>query len=209
MNFQSTLEIESERAMFSNLGPLFKTVFRQAEETDTRQAIKREEKKQNRKRKEDEEDHRISVDLWEDKSSVSVEALQSFLITFIKGETFQEDLKKSQDKTPRNEKPPKENASTFSEKQRATTTAQQRAVSAYQSMSDKITPQEGLNESPSLPTADADLIESKEARDIYTLIKDLDYLKEQGVTEIFIEPAESFVESLRYAVYLQKLRLKR
>ena len=198
--------------MFSSLGPLFKTVFRQAEETDTRQAIQREERKQNRKRREDEEDHRISVDLWEDKSSVSVEALQSFLITFIKGETFQEGQEQPKENQPVEKDVKLDSNKPQPQSKDAVTTAQQRAVSAYQSMSEKVSPSpstENIGSTLSQPTADADLIESKEARAIYTLIEDLDFLKERGITEIFIEPADSFVESLRHAVHLQKLRLKR
>lgn len=192
--------------MLSNLGPLFKTVFRQAEETDTRQAIQREDKKQNRKRKENEEDHRISVDLWEDKSSVSVEALQSFLITFIKGETFE-----TSGKEPVSEKeslPKDNNVSRPAQKHNAKNTAQHRAISAYQSMNEKVTPSTNTQK-PQTPVSDADLIESKEAREIYKLIEDLDILKEHGIIEIFIKPADNFVESLRNAVYLEKLKLKK
>jgi hypothetical protein len=194
--------------MFSNLGPLFKTVFRQAEETDTRQAIQREDKKQNRKRKENEEGHRISIDLWEDKSSVSVEALQSFLITFIKGETFEVSTNNKNDQE--NNSNPHNAASKERPqiKNEAQTTVQKRAISAYQSMNEKVTAPTNLPK-PQTPIADADLIESKEAREIYKLIEDLDFLKERGVIEIFIEPADNFVESLRQAVYIEKLKLKK
>ena len=194
--------------MFSNLGPLFKTVFRQAEETDTRQAIQREEKKQNRKRKENEEDHRISIDLWEDKSSVSVEALQSFLITFIKGKTFEVSAGKK-DNHPNDTSAPHEAPNETAQiKNGAQTTAQHRAISAYQSMNDKVTAPNN-SPKPQAPIADADLIKSKEARAIYALIEDLDFLKEHGIIEIFIEPADNFVESLRQAVYIEKLKLKK
>lgn len=192
--------------MFSNLGPLFKSTFRKAEQTDTRQAIQREDKKQNRKRKEKEEDHRISIDLWEDKSSVSVEALQSFLITFIKGETYipssrsDNESSTTEDKdTPAITKPP--------DRKKPQTTKQHRAISAYESMNDRIDP------SPILPKeqthiADADLIESKEARAIYKLIEDLDLLQEHGIMEIFIDPSDNFVDSLRGAVAHEMLKIK-
>ena len=191
--------------MFSSLGPLFKTVFRQAEETDTRQAIRREEKEQGQKQREQEEDNRISIDLWEDKSSVSVEALQSFLITFIKGGTYTN--------TPETSNKPNQSVSQETgskpviEKKQAQTTVAQRAASAYEAMNAKTAPQKPVNEGDSSKIPAADRIQSAEARQIYKLIDDLESLKERGVAEIFIEPADSFVESLAIAIASKKRRL--
>lgn len=192
--------------MFSNLGPLFKTVFRTTEETDTRQAIKHEEKDQSRKRKDDEQDHKASPDLWEDKSSVSVDALQAFLISFIKGETFQKTNKNNLSKNNiSGEKHPKKNL--IQKQNNLKETAASRAAHAYQTTSKKNHEQstyiKELNSDNEF-IADADLIESEEARQIYKLITDLNILKNNGINEISIDPANSFIESLKNAVERQK-----
>lgn len=191
--------------MFSSLGPLFKTVFRTAEETDTRQAIRREEKEQGRQRKDAEDDHRISIDLWEDKSSVSVDALQSFLIAFIKGETFAVSGKNSANNLSTNTTQATSDKPT--EKKQAKTTVAARAAYAYEAMNEKTAPiqHETLSDQT---LSDADLIQSKEARHIHKLIENLEFLKSKGVQEIFIEPADSFVESLEIAINAQKKHLK-
>ena len=50
-------------------------------------------------------------------------------------------------------------------------------------------------------------IESKEYRDIYTLIQDLEILAQKGIKELFIYKSETFVQSLKTAVDKEKERL--
>jgi len=187
--------------MFSNLGPLFKTAFRKTEETDTRQHIKREERDIARRKNDEEEDSRISIDLWEDKQSVSVEALQAFLTNFIQGKTFRKSNPASADTS-------KNSALKTAQSPPPTTpknTQTARAVSAYQSIAEKTAPpQSAITENKkSEMIAEADLIESDETRRIFALIEKLEKLKENGVTDLTIEPADSFTESLERAIAKQ------
>ncbi|HEU4838757.1 MAG TPA: hypothetical protein VFS88_05025 [Micavibrio sp.] len=71
--------------MFSQLGPLFKTTLRQAEQADTRLQIRREEKDNPGKKQDSEEQAEETGGLWEDSTEVSVGALRTFLIEFLKG----------------------------------------------------------------------------------------------------------------------------
>lgn len=180
--------------MFSNLGPLFKTVFRQAESTDTRQAIRREEKEQGRGKNNPEEDNRISVDLWEDNTSVSVISLQAFLIDFLKDKSFSDKTNIS-NQPAQSEVPSKPPQNTFVA----------RATNAYQSLSEKTQAPSGASQIEEISSAD--LVESEEVRKIYALIEDLDLLSNKGIKSLYIEKADSFVESLRQAVRIQKSKL--
>jgi len=182
--------------MFSNLGPLFKTVFREAEPTDTRQAIRREEKEQGRKKQDDEADNRISIDLWEDSASVSVTSLQAFLVDFINDKKTND--KKVISKTESNH--------VQNDKAKPQNTFVAKATNAYQTMADKTAP---AKEEPAQiqNISEADLIESEEMRKIYKLIEDLEELSAKGIESLYIEQAESFVDSLINAVRLQKSKL--
>ena len=188
--------------MFSQLGPLFKTTFRQAESNDTRQAIPHEERDQQRRRRQEEEKEE-KTDIWEDNTSVTVEALRAFLINFLKTIPGIEDnpilnQENTDDALPT--RPP--------ESRRPTNTKNAKAVRAYQSMAEKST----TARPPPKPTSDkieptADLLESKELRDIYTLIDDLDVLARKGIQVLHIEKADSFIESLKQAVHSVKSKI--
>lgn len=185
--------------MFSQLGPLFKTTFRQAESNDTRQAIPHDERDKGRKKNEDEHKKEKSPELWEDDTSVSVNALRIFLIDFLKtmpGATDQSAVSKP---------PPPAQALNATPSPTEGKNAQ--AIRAYQSMA---------NQSPDIPPPveasaqtgrvepTADLLQSKEIRDIHALISDLDSLSRDGVQTLHILKAESFIESLKNAVALIK-----
>ncbi|NCO03775.1 MAG: hypothetical protein GW903_06255 [Alphaproteobacteria bacterium] len=180
--------------MFSNLGPLFKTVFRQAESTDTRQAIRREEKEQGRGNKEAQEDTHISVNLWEDNTSVSVTSLQAFLIDFLKDKTFSDKADISNQMAPFQ-----------TQQQKPQNTFVARATNAYQTMAEQTQKPPRAPQIEEISTAD--LVESEEVRKIYTLIEDLELLSRKGIDSLYIEKAESFVESLRQAVRVAKSKL--
>ena len=70
--------------MFSNLGPLFKTQFRQAESNDTRQSIPHQERDNHRRNNAEDEQTASPEEAWTDDTTVSIFALRSFLIDFLK-----------------------------------------------------------------------------------------------------------------------------
>jgi hypothetical protein len=53
----------------------------------------------------------------------------------------------------------------------------------------------------------AELLKSDELRDIHGLINDLDTIKNNGIGELRIMPADSFLDSLKNAVQAIKLEL--
>ena len=188
--------------MFSQLGPLFRTTFRQAESNDTRQAIPHDERDKGRKKREEEEKEEKSVDIWDDNTTVTVEALRAFLINFLKTIPGGEDVATATD-TPHSlpARPP--------ENKRPTSTANARAVRAYQSMAEKTQDSHAPPPKKSATTNDrteptADLLESQELRDIHSLIDDLDMLAQKGVQQLRILRADSFLESLKNAVLIEK-----
>lgn len=186
--------------MFSQLGPLFKTTFRQAESNDTRQHIPHDERDKGRRKREEAEKENTATDPWVDDTSVTVEALHTFLINFLKTMPGADDGltdTEKEDQKPITNRPP--------EKKRPTNTHNAKAVRAYQSMADKVS-----DTKPPLPPQNtssgqeptADLLQSQELRDIHRLIDDLDKLAGNGVQALHIRPAASFVESLKDAVKL-------
>lgn len=187
--------------MFSQLGPLFKATFRHAESTDTRQTIHHEDKKDGRRKEDDGADDDSSA-LWEDSAGVSVDALRTFLINFLSGTAVQTGLAAAADLASQPPPPPP----------RPVNTATARAAGAYQSMADRVEPHHytppPLNEPPpETPRTDADLLHAAEVRTIHQLIADLDDLAGRGVTELTIEPADSFLDSLVNAVNAVKSTL--
>lgn len=194
--------------MFSNLGPLFKTTFRQAESNDTRLHIPHEERDDpNRNKKEPEKDKEGTV--WEDDTIVSIEALRSFLINFLKTLPGGEDL--AQYETKRQEeglvkkRPP--------QSVRPTNTRNAKAVRAYQSMAqhsngmiDSADREENEQEQQSA-APDATLLKSQELRDIHGLIDDLERLKRSGVEQVHIKKADTFLGALKNAVKLLKSKI--
>lgn len=196
--------------MFSQLGPLFKATFRHAEESDTRQYIHHEDKKDGRRKKDDERADDSST-LWEDSTGVSVDALRVFLINFLNGTAAQTGMAAQ---APGPNMPASATglpAATPPETPpRPVSTMTARAVGAYQSMADKLEPHHPPAYPP-VPTTgseagktDADLLQGGEVRLIHQLIADLEELGARGVAELKIEPADSFLESLKNAVNLAK-----
>lgn len=190
--------------MFSQLGPLFKTTFRQAESNDTRLAIPHEEREK-RRRKEEEDATKESIgDLWEDNTSVTVTALKAFLVNFLKTLPGYDDsarIGEDKEQDPVSIRPP--------EQSRPTNTRNAKAVRAYQSMAEKTkshtpAPPKDTNKTNE-PTAD--LLESQELRDIHQLIDDLEILENAGVEDLEIQKADSFIDSMKNAVRLKKSKI--
>ena len=184
--------------MFSQLGPLFKTTFRQAESNDTRQHIPHDERDKGRKKREEETHTEEKEEPWNDNTTVTVVALRAFLIDFMK--TLPEAKDMSFINTEDN---PSENIKKRPhERTRPTNTHNAKAVRAYQTMAGHATPSETRTdqniETKNDPTADK--LQSKEMRDIYNLIKNLEILESRGVTDLNIKKANSFLEGMKNAV---------
>ncbi len=184
--------------MLSQLGPLFKTTFRQAEENDTRQKIPHEER-DNPSRGNQKDKREEPSDFWEDNTSVSVEALRTFLINFTK--TSPEAIN-ANITSPLNEEEDIQLSTRPHEPKRPTNTQNAKAVRAYQATAEQS--QKTPERHDTLSKSDIEKIESKELRDIYQLIYDLEILQNKGIREIEILRAESFVESLKNAVKIKK-----
>lgn len=189
--------------MFSQLGPLFKTHLRQAEHADTRFEIKREDKNDQGK-KQDFEEKEETAPMWEDSTQVSVEALRSFLLEFLKT---------------RGEPTPEENngvdpnsiyAGLRPEERTPASPMAARAVKAYGTMA--MYSQQDRPPSPppevtqEQPVDLADLLRSDELRTIHVLIAELEQLSRRGLQVMTIEKADTFLEALVQAVRLEKSR---
>jgi len=182
--------------MFSQLGPLFKTTFRQAEANDTRQNIPHNERDKGRKKREEDQNKEEKEEPWNDNTIVTVIALRAFLIDFMKTIPEAQDMaivKQSNKPKPASQRP--------HERQRPTNTHNAKAVRAYQTMAEHATPDKPTNEETKAkndPTADK--LESAELREIYTLIQNLEILEMRGVQELNIRKASSFIEGMKNAV---------
>ncbi len=187
--------------MFSQLGPLFKTHLRQAEHADARFEIKREDKNDQGKKQEFEEKE-DTTPMWEDSTQVSVEALRTFLLQFLKT---------------RGEPTPEENnlvdpnsiyAGLSPEERTPASPTAARAVKAYATMA-VYSHTEQPPPPPSEPQKEepvdlADLLRSDELRTIHVLIAELEQLSRRGLQVLTIEKADTFLEALVQAVRLEK-----
>lgn len=189
--------------MFSQLGPLFKTTLRQAEQADTRLQIRREEKENQGKKQDFEETADDTSALWEDSTEVSVGALRTFLVEFLKSrgdsapeiaETGDENTSIMNSLTPET-RPPASNVAA-------------RAVKAYSSMqAQNYGPPPVPAPPPEAPREEVDLVSllaADELRTIHVLIAELDILARKGVQTLTIEKADSFLQALVEAVRLEK-----
>ena len=193
--------------MFSQLGPLFRTTFRQAEPSDTHLHIPHDERNKNKKKEEDSRNSSQSSDLWEDNTNVTVDALRQFLINFLKtlpGYADSENLNFENNQERPSQRP--------HEKTRPTNTRNAKAVRAYQAMAEQnsneaMAPVNQPVSTKNNPAPTADLLESQELRDIHNLIDDLDVLKNANIQSLEIRPAETFLDSLKNAVKLKKSKI--
>jgi len=168
--------------MFSSLEPLFKKTFRQAESTDTRQAIRRDEKqREERKRKENQKDEQ-QTDLWTDKTSVSIEALKAFLKEFLKNQILKEKKEYNSVSAPKRSKNYGNHATNAYE------TASKYSENSFKKQNDESTYEGSQN------------INSEEARSINKLIDNLNTLSEKGLKELEIQKKQTFLDSLEDAV---------
>ncbi len=185
--------------MFSQLGPLFKTVFRKAEQSDARLEIRREEKEHQRKKGEETEEAPDDIDLWADSTSVSIQALRSFLIDFLKSKG--DDVPEEQIGVSQNATPIPQNAEILENpvvqkafKAYATMSSYGHAPVAVSPQNTKDTPVKNLS----------DLLAVDELRTMHILITELDILSGKGVQTLIIEKDESFLKALVMAVQKAK-----
>lgn len=189
--------------MFSQLGPLFKTTLRQAEQADTRLQIRREEKDNPGKKQDFEEQPEETGGLWEDSTEVSVGALRTFLTEFLKGRG---------ESGPEIPSPASENINIINPLAESGTTpptgAAARAAKAYSAVQTQGYGPPPIPPPPSEPAQeDVDLVsllEADELRTIHVLIAELDQLAAKGVQTLVIEKADSFLQALVAAVRLAK-----
>lgn len=171
--------------MFSRLEPLFLRQFRQAESADTRQAIREEHKDESRRRNDEEEQTQDNQDLWTDSTVVSVESLHAFLIGFLRDQ-IEQDKTDTQQQTAQSRTP-----------DRKPTDIGNRATNAYAQTAKRM--EHTPLETP-LPSGNRNTVESEDVRLINTLIRDLQTLAANGITELNIPIAGTFLESLQQAI---------
>lgn len=184
--------------MFSQLGPLFRTHLRQAEKSDARLEIRREEHNDQKKQQDSEEESETGSGLWEDSTAVSIEALKTFLSELLKsrGDTAPDSA----------EIPAAAEESIPPVTPVNTRTAM--AVKAYGQTAAQ-TPEPAENAAAPAPESETDLVDllaSDDIRTIHALIAELSLLSAKGVHTLQIEKADSFLEALVLAVRLEKAK---
>ena len=173
--------------MYSRLDPIFQSLPRQAENTDTRQGIRREEKTGDEGRKGSKEKEEPPSELWEDSTVVSVRALRAFLTGLVANSTpkghadIQVSAAAVPPPAPHREHPPTEAA---------------RAAKAYKTM--YYTGQK--EHQPPLPTPPVSessvKLSPEEEHIIHKLIADIDILAARGIETLNIRKSDSFLQSL-------------
>ena len=187
--------------MFSQLGPLFKTHLRQAEKSDARLEIRRDERQDQGRKQESEDRSEESSGLWEDSTEVSVGALKAFLVEF---------LKSRGDEVPEAPEPAADEAAApiTPEYRPPANTRTAQAMKAYGAMAAQAPsppPSEPQEAEDSAKDVDlVSLLRADEVRTIHVLIGELDMLSRKGVQTLTIDKADTFLEALVQAVRLEK-----
>lgn len=165
------------------------------------------EERDNPNRKQNEKEQEKEGTSWEDDTSVSIEALRTFLINFLKTLPGGEDLAQFESQRQYQDTVKKRPPQTS----RPMNTQNAKAARAYQSMALEGNQKRDVEEVSQAvdekqePTAA--LLKSKELRDIHSLIDDLELLRRANVGELHIKKADSFLEALKNAVRLEKSRI--
>lgn len=202
--------------MLYALGNIFSSKPRHAEQTDTRQAIKRHDP--DFEREDDEQDREDQGDLQEDSATVSVDALRIFLVNFARegAENEAQKSKASKMDAPHDLKTQDnaqaaafENTDTPADNCASPQAAQaaHKAASAYQSVSEvnKKTVLLETTDNVSGPSLD---LSAADMRTVYILIEDLKTLSEARIEYLQIERAASFLDSLVAATASAKTALQ-
>lgn len=190
--------------MFSQLGPLFKTMLRQAEKPDARMEIRRDEKRENGRGFDEPQEESAGPNLWEDSASVSVAALRSFLGEFLKSRG------KGESVTAAPPHPDPFNAPYTPPPLMPATSIAARAMKAYGAHTPPpVPPPEPPPPQPEPAPANSlsDLLQVDEIRTIHALIAGLNELEKKGVQTLTIEKAETFLQSLVHAIEAERAKL--
>ena len=178
--------------MDSRLDSLFRTGFKPAEKTDTRQGIRREEPTDPDKKKEHHREEKEPAPFSDD-PVLSLQSLHSVL-TMLLQQGGENAPVTSPAPVPLSAPP----ALLPPEAQRAS-----RAASAYQSTARSVSPGNSvaLGDAPQPPASGpAIVLSAAELRSIHALLHDVETLARHGVATITLRPAESFLQSLMESV---------
>ncbi len=194
--------------MFSQLGPVFKTMFRQAEAADTRLGIKKDEKHDEGHKDSAEEHASETRDLWEDSAGVTVEALLVFLKDYLKNNGVSSFSNKSRPQVQEENAAVIDSAIFTAQSSSAippVTAQAARAVQAYSRQSTEAA-------APLPPPASdhvtmTEALTAEDVRTVYVLIEDLEMLQTRGIQAVSIERADTFLGSLIKAVSIAKQAL--
>ncbi|MEZ5815286.1 MAG: hypothetical protein R3E13_11310 [Alphaproteobacteria bacterium] len=191
--------------MFSALGNIFSIKPRQAEQTDTRQDIRRHDPDYERPHKE--KPHKEESDFDQDGATVSVEALWIFLENFIKNVAEENaPSAETQDPAPQGHAMQTETNPAINEKQAKSSPAAY-AASSYQNAAQANEKSAILLETTDAASGPPLDLSAADIRAIHTLIEDLKILNAANIEYLKIERAASFLESLRNAVNKVKTSL--
>jgi len=181
--------------MFSKLDAIFRSLPRQAESTDTRLGIRRDEQREEGRKNKEREEKPDETDLWQDSTVVSVAALRAFLEN-LAGDAVIPALQPAG--------PDGENLAVSS----VPAAPPPPSPAAYAAQTYKATAQRGGSDAPP-PSAAArgepqqaagiDL-SLDEVRVMHSLSDDLAFLAEKGVSQLNIPRGESFLKSIMEAV---------
>jgi hypothetical protein len=196
--------------MYTYLDTIFTSRMRHAEQTDTRMAIRREEKQDARKRKDDGRERSGDNSLWEDSTDVSVTGLKAFLENILADNAAHRtgedasDAPEHDDDTGKGGEPEGERDS---EKETHTTHDDRRAAraqAAYQSTAKAV--HDSNYEAPAAPEAgdrgdQAYTLDDEGRRAITDVIRKLDRLAAHNVETIHVEMgSRNFLQNLITAV---------
>lgn len=187
--------------MFYSIGNIFTREPRQAEQTDTRQAIQRHDPEFERPSQQQRED--AAEEFGEDSAFVSVDALSIFLKNFVKEQTAH--AEQGAHEQPLVDTPAETQTPTSGEAPQNIAAAQ--AASAYQTTSQVQKHENVLIETTDAAQGPSFDLSSEDVRAINILLDDLNDLKNARIETLKIERASSFLESLKASVAKAKATL--
>lgn len=190
--------------MLTVLGQYILPGKREAEKTDTHQYIRKHERDQNSKKKNKNRDDDL-FDM-EDTTSVSVDALYSFLENLIKSSQSDDIIDHSEDIDSKEKinRDILEEAAFITFKRQKNTSQNAKAAGAYAHAAE--TSPEASMRGLKMNNADeqAQLLQGEDKVIIEDFLKDLKILQNHHIRDIEIERAGTFIESLRHSIQQQK-----
>ncbi len=166
---------------------------RHAENADARLDIRRQDPDEKRRKGEKEEDSKDPLE-QEDKTSVSLSALQAFLKNFLKSLEDSPSEQKN-DASPAHISKALNAQAKAPHSQKAT-----KAQNAYATAARTTTPENDFSAKEAQKAASSLGLSSEEVRTIHTLLEDLEALSKQGIINLEIQRSSTFLQSLVSAV---------